>query len=179
MSTKNMRKFEDDELACCPVSGTPWYIVYISAYAEYFLVFQREIDSESGLPKVTFWKLDGKMADNGSGEYEINGKLRVHFGQWRDTWSFGFNKLFWYPGTSLCNEVTRGFESALFPMILDLQCPRGSFSPRRNQLLRCWTVPKYIHAAMCYPGRGSFNRATSSWQPMEKSEWWSRSKSWY
>ena len=34
MSMKNMPKFEDDELACCPMSGTPWYVVYISAYAE-------------------------------------------------------------------------------------------------------------------------------------------------
>ena len=38
MSTKCVQEFNDDQLARCPMSDTSWYAVFISAFAEYFLV---------------------------------------------------------------------------------------------------------------------------------------------
>ena len=115
---------------------------------------------------MTFWKLDGYM--DGS-EYKISNKLRVHYGPWKHVWYMKFNRSYWSTGTSLGCELrddSPQCETKFYPMILDLQCPREGSPPRRNQLVRCMTVPKYIHEAVCYPGRGVYDRITKSWKPM-------------
>ena len=168
MTMKNATTFDDDELSTCPLSDEPWYIVYISAFSEYFIVFQRETNP-AGILQVKAWKLDGKMTMDGSGEYELNSKRMEHIGRDGNDWHLVLNKTWWTPGTSLGCEVPRRSDQLFYPMILDLHCyPMEGSPPRRLQLIRCWTVPSYVHTAMCYPGSGDYDRNARGWKPIQR-----------
>jgi len=180
LSMSSVSKFEDDQLANCPISdyGTRWYVPYISAYAEYFIVFVREINPVSKLPEVTTWKIDGNMEDgpDGTRVYTQNAKLRLHHGMYEGKWYIGFLKEFWTPGTSLvCDDPRQSSDGPLpqmcFPLILDLHAERDHCQPRRSQLIRCLDLPQNLKDVMLYPGRGVYDKYTNSWKSIDDGNW--------
>lgn len=168
--SESMAKFSDDELAKAPGSSN-WYVVYGNLFLEYFIVFQRETDPSTGKPTVTSWKLDGQLEDmiDGDRVYDVNAKLRVHYGfddEWDCTW-MTFLKETWTPCHSLvCGSPDTPLK---YPMVLDLVAERRpGQAPRRNQMIRCTTVPDNIHQAVLYTGRGRRDSFSGTWVPLAK-----------
>lgn len=162
--------FFDNELVKSPGSSD-WYVVFVSMFFEYFIVFQHETDPMNGEPVVTSWKLDGKISTMPDGErvYEVSAKLRVNHGvdEHSGRTYMEFLKERWTPANSLvCGSP---MTTLIYPMVLDLVAERCTgMAPRRNQLIRCMTVPDNIQEAVLVTGRRRRDPITGIWEPISK-----------